>query len=283
MSIYLGNTEIGKELVDSYELGNVYLGANLIQQGMPILPVVTNGLTGFFDFSNSLTYNNTGSTTYTLTTPYERNGNQTGSLDYLGTQTPSTASFITTDNTASVNSLFWCNVNNNNNFRSEFELTGSQSAWTIVMAVKYLDVLIGGTYPGAALFSNINAISQANAFIFRDSSQLNASYITLGNTPVVTGLYLDLNQWYIIQVSVGGPSQVDGVYYNINNTITGSVGGVSGAGCEDQFSFNRQIGNLGSDQRGGKGFCGVSAIYSRGLSADEMTYNFNSLRNRYGL
>lgn len=282
MPIYYGNQFLDTEQLGNVQINTVYQGTNLVQSSTPLIPVFPNGLTGFFDFSNPLTYNNTGSTIYSLTTPYQINGNQTGSLDYLGVS-PSTASFITTDNTASVNSLFWCNVNDDNNFRSEFELTGTQAAWTIVMAVKYITVPTAGAYKGAALFSNVNAVNQANAFIFRDADYSNESYITLGNTRIVTGLNLNLNQWYIIQVSVGGPSQSDGVYYNINNTITGSVGGASGTGCEDKWSFNRQINNLGSEQRGGKGFCGVTAIYSRGLSATEMSYNFDNLKGRYGL
>jgi hypothetical protein len=33
MPIYLGNTEIGKQLVDSYQLGAIYLGSHIVQQG----------------------------------------------------------------------------------------------------------------------------------------------------------------------------------------------------------------------------------------------------------
>jgi hypothetical protein len=47
MPIYLGNTEIGAEYVDSYQLGNIYLGSNLVQQGerytIPVTYLVLGG------------------------------------------------------------------------------------------------------------------------------------------------------------------------------------------------------------------------------------------------
>jgi hypothetical protein len=288
MPVYYGNQLLNTEQFGSTQINTIYQGANLVQSYSPLIPIIPNGLIGFFDFSNPLTYNNTGSKLYTLTTPYQTNGNQTGSLDYAG-GTPPTSSFITTDGTASVTSLYFSGVNTGNNFKSDFELANplypGQDAWTIVTAFKYTEVTVGGSAPGACPFANLNTIGEANCFIFRDSSQSNTSYLTIGNN-IISGcdnFSLNLNQWYILQISIGGVDAPNGVTYNINNTLTGSVASTPGTACVEQWSFNRKLATTNSTQRGGKGYFGVSAIYDRGLSAAELTYNFNSLKNRYGL
>jgi hypothetical protein len=60
MPIYLGNTEIGKELVDSYELGNVYLGANQIGFGSNG-QIKSNTLIGNFNTWDTTSYSGSGS------------------------------------------------------------------------------------------------------------------------------------------------------------------------------------------------------------------------------
>jgi hypothetical protein len=62
MPIYLGNIEINTEYVDSYQLGNIYVGPNLIQQGS--VPIITTNLYGQFDATNSSSYT-FGSTVWT--------------------------------------------------------------------------------------------------------------------------------------------------------------------------------------------------------------------------
>lgn len=69
MPIYLGNTEIGSEYVDSYQLGNMYLGGTKTQGGLTVLPIpqsnlifnVNANLTSSYPGSGSVWYN-TGTT-----------------------------------------------------------------------------------------------------------------------------------------------------------------------------------------------------------------------------
>lgn len=61
MPIYLGNTEIGSELVGSYGLGNVYLGANQIGFGSNG-EIKSNTLVGNFNTWDPASYPGSGST-----------------------------------------------------------------------------------------------------------------------------------------------------------------------------------------------------------------------------
>jgi hypothetical protein len=85
MPIYLGNQEIGKELVDSYELGNVYLGANKIQSGIPsALPIPQSGLIFNVDANLTSSYPGSGSIWYnTATAGASTNLLFTGSVSYV--------------------------------------------------------------------------------------------------------------------------------------------------------------------------------------------------------
>ena len=66
MPIYLGNTEIGKELVDSYELGNVYLGANKIQGGGETYIQATGGTITYSGNWKIHTFTTTGTSSFNV-------------------------------------------------------------------------------------------------------------------------------------------------------------------------------------------------------------------------
>lgn len=83
MPIYLGNTEIGKELVDSYELGNIYLGANKIQSGEGTYISATGGTITYSGNYKIHTFYNTSSVGDLLV-----NSSQLFTINSLGNENP---------------------------------------------------------------------------------------------------------------------------------------------------------------------------------------------------
>jgi hypothetical protein len=81
MPIYLGNTEIGSEYVDSYQLGRIYQGTQIVQGGYSI----DNGAYAYYDASNPTSYPGSGSTWYDIS------GNN-NNLTFTGSVTYSTGS-----------------------------------------------------------------------------------------------------------------------------------------------------------------------------------------------
>jgi hypothetical protein len=82
MPIYLGNTEIGKEFIDSYELGNVYLGATKIQSGGEGTYISATG--GTISYSGNYkihTFVNTSSVSEFVT-----NSSQSFTIESLGSE-----------------------------------------------------------------------------------------------------------------------------------------------------------------------------------------------------
>ena len=77
MPIYLGTTEIGAEYVDSYSLGRIYQGTQIVQGGYSI----DYGTYAYWDASNPNSYPGSGSTWFDLS----GNGNNltlTGSVNF---------------------------------------------------------------------------------------------------------------------------------------------------------------------------------------------------------
>ena len=66
MPIYLGNTEIEVQYVDSYELGNIYLGANKTQAGGETYIQATGGTITTSGNFKIHTFTTTGSSTFTI-------------------------------------------------------------------------------------------------------------------------------------------------------------------------------------------------------------------------
>ena len=92
MSIYVGTQQIGIEYVDSYQLGNVYLGANPIQAYFPVAtPIPSQSALIFNVDANSLaSYPGSGSIWYnTATNGASTNLLFTGSVTY----TPANSGF----------------------------------------------------------------------------------------------------------------------------------------------------------------------------------------------
>ena len=84
MPIYLGNTEIGSEFVDAYQLGNLYLGANKVQGGFTTLPIPQSNLIFNVDANSTASYPGSGSIWYnTATGGASTNLLFTGSVSYV--------------------------------------------------------------------------------------------------------------------------------------------------------------------------------------------------------
>jgi hypothetical protein len=134
MPIYLGNTEIGSEYVDSYQLGNLYIGNDKVQGGFTYLPIPSQSALVFnVDANLTSSYPGSGSTWYnTATGGISTNLLFTGSVTYVtGSSTSTsyfqfnTASYHSTSNIAeTVTNRTQCAWINTNDLSSEFTWLG---------------------------------------------------------------------------------------------------------------------------------------------------------------
>lgn len=81
MPIYLGNTEIGSEYVDSYQLGNIYLGNNKIQNGNETYIQATGGTITYHNNFKIHTFTTTGSNSLVIQSLANLNVNN--NIEYL--------------------------------------------------------------------------------------------------------------------------------------------------------------------------------------------------------
>jgi len=116
--------------------------------------------------------------------------------------------------------------------------------------------------------------------IQQDSTTLNTFYFAYWNgsgydiTPTIT---LPTNTWCQLVFVKSGTSTVG--YLNSVNTVS-YTGSANFTGTGLNLALGRWLGG------GGRAFNGKIAnvkIYNKALSSDEITTNFNALRNRYGI
>ena len=90
MPIYQGNTEIGSEYVDSYQLGRIYQGTQIVQGGYSI----DRGAYAYYDASIPASYPGSGSTWFDLS-GNNNNLTFTGSVTYADNALAFSASYAT--------------------------------------------------------------------------------------------------------------------------------------------------------------------------------------------
>jgi len=203
MPIYLGNTEIGKELVDSYELGSIYLGNNKIQSGIPsALPIPQSGLIFNVDANLTSSYPGSGSIWYnTATAGASTNLLFTGSVSYV------TQNFGYTNyfqfNTAS----YWSTSNIEGTVNSR-----TQCAWV------WVDNDGGGNYFWYGRGSEFTDVGAPYLL----STDTLASYRGAGGASNLSGS-IETGKWYnVIGVGFVNPSvgANDSMSFYINGVLT---------------------------------------------------------------
>ena len=278
MPIYLGNTEIGKEYVDSYELGSLYLGTTQVE-GLQTntLPVINNGLISLYDFRNSVSYPGSGKQAYSLQSVSQlTNPIYTGSIDAIFTP-PITSSVISSGSLG--NMLYYPATNGYNNFRIDPGYPTILYDWSIVVACKYEQLPSTVGYAYAAIFS-AQSNASTNHYVKYNSGSLSME-VFIDNIGFGASGSFALNQWHIIQVAVSGSGNPQ-IIWNIDNIVTGSAfygPGLTTDIVNKKFTQNQIV----TDNGGGKGYLQVMGLYNRQLTAAEMVTNFNLLNTRYGI
>lgn len=282
MPIYLGDKEINKEYVDSYELGSIYLGNNLVQGGTNY-EVTQLGLVAYYDISNPSCYVSGSSIIYDLTS----NNNDMKINDGVVTYNGSNSGILDLSNgyavaTASLNLP-----------------SGS--------AVTQPDFSLGFW----AKYTNFGTATDAqNAFSFGSINNAQPGYIAMTNPSSSTKLYfgstfpsafpppqtrslevntaLDVTKWFNIMVTYSGSTDVNTspglatVYINGQAAGSGSVSiVVSEQGCPVSLGIPNAF-DVNSRGDGFNGNFGVGYIYNRILNATEVNSNYNANKNRFG-
>ena len=131
-------------------------------------------------------------------------------------------------------------------------------------------------------YANILDYNHSNfGFVIQqDSFTLNTFYFAYWNggsydvTPTIT---LPTNTWCQLVFTKSGTSTVG--YLNSVNTVS-LTGSVNFTGTGLALALGRWLGGAG---RAFNGKISTTRIYNRALTADEISTNFNALRNRYGI
>jgi hypothetical protein len=281
MPIYLGNKEINKEYVDSYESGLLYLGSNIVQ-GNVDYKVSDLGLVAYYDISNPNCYTSGSTTIFDLTA----NNNDMTIGDNL----------IYSPNNSGI-------LVGNNAYAYVTPSNGTPSGSGVVQP--NLTFGFWAKYDNFGTSTNPN-----NAFSFGSVNAGNPGYITLTNISSSTNLDFGstfpssfppqkvrsirvtssfaTGSWYNIMVSYSGSTDVDtspgiaSVY--VNGQFIGS-GSMSMVVSEQGTPITIGVPNGADPAARGNGFYGsfgVGYIYNRLMNANEIAFNWNAQKNRFG-
>jgi hypothetical protein len=254
MPIYLGNTEIGSEYVDSYQLGNLYLGANKLQGNLTVLPIPTTNLIFNVDANSTASYPGSGSIWYnTATAGASTNVLFTGSVSYV-TQSVGNTNYFQF-NTASYYST--SNITSTTTSRT-------MGGWFWVDNTDTMNWLNYGRGTGFTDLGNSNVWTGGNLGYFNGSNFL----------PNVSGS-ITTGRWYnIMGVGIEQGSGNDSLYLFINGVLVNQT--LNNATLTDRN--NRAVyseGNL-------FGRAGMMSIYSAALDYPDIASYFNNTKELFG-
>lgn len=282
MPIYLGDKEISKEYVDSYDTGLMYLGSNIVQ-GNVNYQVSDLGLVAYYDIANPNCYTSGSTTIYDLTANNNDMTINAGTVNY------------------SLGEPGVLNLNDG------FAVATSSLNLPSGSAVTQPDFSVGFW----AKYANFGtATNGQNAFSFGSINNGNPGYIAMTNPSSSTTLYFgstfpsnfppqetrslavtstfNTSSWYNIMVTYSGSTDVNAspglatVYVNGQSVGSGPVSiVVSEQGCPVSLGIPN---GYDVNQRG-DGFNGrfaVGYIYNRRLNANEVLFNYNANKNRFG-
>jgi hypothetical protein len=272
MPIYLGDKEINKEYVDSYELGPIYLGNNLVQGGTNY-EVTQLGLVAYYDISNPSSYVSGSTIIYDLTA----NNNDMSINDGVVTYNGSNSGILDLSNgfavaTTTTNLPSGSGVNQPDfsyGFWTKYTNYGSQTDAQNAFG-------FGSTPNGDPNQIAITNVSSSTRIVFG-----------YGNTLSATSTF-DVTKWFNVMVTYSGSTNVNTspgiatIYVNGQALASGSLAVVvSGQGCPISLGIPNGFDvNMRGD--GYNGNFGVGYIYNRLLNATEVNSNYNANKNRFG-
>ena len=227
-------------------------------------------------------------------TVYDNSFNSNGALLYVdagnsasypGTGTAWTGLSDNASNATLVNSPTFTSVG----VASYFTFSGTGAQYASTTASKFNTTYTGKTVIVAArmtaggfstgtfrcLFGTNGGTRNFNTYIYFDGSNFKLHYSAGGAGGFSNNLSITANQWFIVAVTqtTGGL-----VTYYLNGQAVGTNTGVTFA----QYGANSgEYVALGDNYW--YGAIGMTAVYGRVLSADEITQNYSALRTRYGL
>jgi hypothetical protein len=243
MSIYLGSQQIGTQYVDSYELGNIYLGSNLIQGNYPTGPIPTTNLYWNVDANDPASYPGSGSVWYNTVGDYA-NLLFTGSVTYSGDSNGNYFSF----DTGSYHSTSNITIGNR-----------TICTWVYSNTTEIFEYLRYGGNVSGRMYIQAGGGATANNFNF-------ASFVFMQPSSLIS-----VNQWHFISAtSATGPGGYGTIWYNgdLNNTNNNESATIQ---------TDKAIrGNI-------QGRIGQMSIYNSILSAGEIKTYFNNTRGYYGV
>jgi len=243
MPIIGSDTEYTNGYVDSYPLGNVYLGSNQVIGTFPKLPIPTTNLLWNVDANDPASYPGSGSVWYNTVGNYA-NLLFTGSVTYSGDSNGNyfsldTGSYYSTSNiTASVTNRTYCSwIYSTSNNPPQYFQYGTDS-------VSY----------------NYLALNNGNWFEMKSAGLSFIKSIQTGSIPQ--------NQWHFIAGTIATNGD-NALYYNGDLNNSGNIGYV--------VRTDRPI--LG-DMRGR---IGQISMYNAVLSDSDIKTYFNNTRAYYGV
>ena len=221
-------------------------------------PFVTSGALLYLDAGNTLSYPGTGTTWTDLST-------NTNDATIVGSPT------FTSSVTASYFTFSGTGVQYASTTAAKFNVT--YTGKTVMVAARMTSVA-ATTFRG--LFGTNSGTRNFNTYIYSPSSGVYQIHWSAGSGGGFSNnLPLTTNQWFVAAVTQTTGGLVS--YYfngqpagtNTGQTFIqyGSNNGEYVALCDNYWY----------------GDIGVCAVYGRALSADEITQNYNAIRNRYGI
>ena len=276
MPIYLGDKEINKEYVDSYESGLLYLGSNIVQ-GNVNYQVSDLGLVAYYDILNPNCYTSGSTIIYDLTA----NNNDMKINDGVVNYSLNEPGVLNLDNgyavaTASLNLPSGSGVNQPNfsyGFWTKYSQFGTQANPN--NAFGWVTTPNGD--PNQIAITNVSS-----------STKLVFGY---GNTVEAISTY-NTSSWYNIMITYSGSTDVDTspglakIYVNGQLINSGSMAiVVQGQGSPVSLPVSLGVPNGFNTNNRGHGYYGrfaVGYIYNRLLNDNEVEFNYYANKDRFG-
>ena len=148
---------------------------------------------------------------------------------------------------------------------------------TVVVAARMnASAWTNGVSQYRCLFGTNTGTRNFNTYIYHDTSNLfYIHYSSNGLGGLSNSIPISTNQWIVIAVT-----------HNINGTLTYYLNGQQ-VSSQTGITFSQYASNGGEFVGAGDNYwygdIALCAVYGRALSSDEITQNFNALRNRYSL
>jgi hypothetical protein len=213
-------------------------------------PIITDGLVFAVDASNLVSYENSSTTTYSLT------GSASGSL-------------VNGVGFSSGNGGSWVFDGTDDMLPTNFSISGVES--TIQISVKPIANSVGYYIAQSA-----GGVDGEGRFIISTFNTLNNDFsLRIGsNTLNTTGGF---NQWFILTVTRNSNglttfyknNQIVGTFTNTTPFVSGRILDIGGSTFVSDRTINGSIGNV--------------LIYNRALSITEVSQNFQAQRSRFGM